>query len=402
MKKERKKRPGPPAEPRTPKLKVGFYGPISQATGYGAASRAYVHALHRAGIELSVVDLNYGPEALPNDALILSLLNRKIQPDFHLVHHYAPQALRLLSLYSERLIAITTWETDMLPVEWVSIFNRVREVWVPCAYNVTVFRQSLSVPVFKWPYAVELHLEAVPGDSSGLPELRQSDFVFYAVFVWQQRKYPEGIIEAFLRAFPSSTDVILILKVLGIGPAHPRKVLKDLRQQIGSEARVSIITEMWSEQQLEALSNRGDCYVSLHRSEGWCYPLFDAACRGKPIIATGYSGPMEYLNAQDHLLVRYKITTVERDDGIFYPPMKWAKPDLTHATELMRQVYEHRQDAAQRDGQLGRELKKRYSLEAVGKLAKSRLEQIICKRPSWAARLRAGKKAARVDRSGAG
>ena len=134
---------------------------------------------------------------------------------------------------------------------------------------------------------------------------------------------------------------------------------------------------MWSDQQIEALSNRGNCYLSLHRSEGWCYPLFDAACRGKSIIATGDAGSMEYLNPREHRLVRYKIKTVEKDDTFFYPPMKWAKPDLIHAMELMRQVYRHRHDAVQSDGQSGQELGRRFSLESVGKFTKTRLEQLF-------------------------
>lgn len=357
-------------------LNVGFYGPVSEPSGYGAASRAYVHAFHRAGLNLSVVDLNFGRDAVPTDALLRSLSGRKIEPDVHLLHYVFPYVARLLSLYSDKLVFMTTWETDILPEGWSTILNDVREVWVPCAHNVATFQKCLSVPVFKLPHAVEPQFETVLPSTSSVAEVRASDFVFYSIFVWSSRKYPEGIIEAFLRAFPSNLDVILVLKVLVQGRDQPLKALRELRQLTGSAARVLIIMDMWSEHQVQSLAYRGNCYVSLHRSEAWCYPLFDAACRGKPVIATAFSGPLEYLDGKYHSLVRYKTTVVDRHDVFFYPPMKWAEPDLLHASELMRRVYDNREEMAQRAGKAAEQIRRKYSLDTIGKLAKDRLEQI--------------------------
>src|SRR5256885_72366 len=195
-------------------MRIAFYGPVTESTGYGAASRAYIHALHSVGVELSVVDINVSGTKRAHDSLISSLLNRRINPDFHLFHFYRPQLATILSLHMDRLIVLTTWETNPLPEGWSSVLNKVREVWVPCDYNVSVFSKHLSTSVFKCPHPVEPGFGTAQGDFSRLPQLRDNDFVFYSIIVWHQRKYPEGIIEAFLRAFPSKSDnVIFILKV---------------------------------------------------------------------------------------------------------------------------------------------------------------------------------------------
>ncbi len=359
-------------------LRVGFYGPVSQISGYGTAARTYVHALHRAGVEVSVIDLDFfGPDLEVKDPLVHTLLDRRIEPDFHIIHYFHPQIAKVLSLYLDRVILMTTWETDILPAGWKSILNHVREVWVPCDYNISIFEKHLTVPIFKWPHAIPPRNESLNSGCVPVPEISESDFVFYSIFMWQNRKYPEGIIEAFLRAFPSDADVILVLKVVLYGTGiDPGKVLEEVRQRTRSNARVLIIQGMWSEGDMESLARRGDCYVSLHRSEGWCYPLFDAACCGKPVIATGYSGPLEYLAGMDGSLVRYKLQEVEERDQWFHPPMKWAQPDLEHATELMRYVYEHREEASSRARTAAEELKVRYSLESVGLLAVNHLSQL--------------------------
>lgn len=355
-------------------IKVAFYGRVFAPTGYGAASRAYIHALHKAGVELSVVNLK--PEQKGDDSLINSSMNRRIEPDFHLFHFLPPMATPLTH-HHDNVIISTAWETDTPPKAWLNVLSRVREVWVPCDYNVSVFKRHLGRPVFRWPHTISpQNGSADIPDSGRLPALRDSDFVFYSIFVWQERKCPEGLIEAFLRAFPHNSNVVLILKVLADTDA-PMHLLKSLRERVRSDARVEIVNGHWSDQQIEALAQRGDCYVSLHRGEGWCYPLFDAACRGKPVIATGYSGPLDYLSSEHHFLVRHRLVPVEQNYPFYNRQMQWAEPDLNHAAELMREVYNHRESALQKARSAADRLNVKYSSRAIGELGRARMLQIM-------------------------
>ena len=74
-------------------IRLAYYGYLFDASGYGQAARAHVHALHRAGVELSVVDLQGHAPQVP-DTLVESLLRRRLDPDLHLFHGIPPQWAR--------------------------------------------------------------------------------------------------------------------------------------------------------------------------------------------------------------------------------------------------------------------------------------------------------------------
>jgi glycosyltransferase involved in cell wall biosynthesis len=368
-----------------------FYGYVFEPTGYGAASRAYIHALYQAGVTLSVVNL--GPRRLVSDPLIESLLNRQIDPTFHLCFSDA-DGVALLKNHFHRLIALTTWETDRLPQKWIDILNGVLEVWVPSRENLAVFQKHLGVPVFQLPYP---YLSPLPSNGSVIESrlgLKNEDFVFYSIFTWQDRKNPLGIIDAFLKAFPNETDVALVLKVTwsfankSTALSQVDRVARNSSQQtsgslLGELAnhargtdRVKIVGDLWPERWVADLAQRGNCYVSLHRGEGWCCPLFEAACAGTPIIATNHSGPTDYLNPAFHNLVNCTLSNVEQQSthfAFFNPDMMWAEPDISHAASLMRHVYYNRQVSLERARSGAELLHQKYSLRAVGQSAATRL-----------------------------
>ena len=90
-----------------------------------------------------------------------------------------------------------------------------------------------------------------------------------------------------------------------------------------------------------------DCYVSLHRSEGLGLGMAHAMARAKPVIATGYSGNTEYMDAANSLLVGYKRVELDRDFGAYEKGSQWAEPNVEEAAEKLRWVYAHREESAQ-------------------------------------------------------
>src|SRR4029450_5686535 len=125
---------------------------------------------------------------------------------------------------------------------------------------------------------------------------------FYSLFEWQDRKSPVALLTAYLQAFPTAPDTVLIIKTNPGASNVAHQALAAVRQLVPSEARVVMRCAAWSEAEIAALHASGDCYVSLHRGEGWGYPLFEAAGRGTPVIATSYAGPLDYLTPQEHHL----------------------------------------------------------------------------------------------------
>ncbi|MCA1612882.1 MAG: glycosyltransferase [Acidobacteria bacterium] len=357
-------------------LSVAYYGYVFDASGYGHAARAYIHALHAAGVRLSVVPLaNRAPQV--GDALVESLTGRDpAAADFHLFHGIPPQwAARAFPL--RNAIGMTVWETDAMPSQWRNALNHVLEVWLPCEHNVSVFRRALDRPVFKLPHPLlpqHFNGDAVR-DPAAFLRVAPADFVFYSLFEWQQRKSPHELIETYLREFSGDADAVLLVKANPGAAGVAARALEEARARTKSRARVELRCEAWADAEIDALHARGDCYVSLHRGEGWGYPLFEAAARGTPVVATGYSGPLEYLNQNEHGLVGYRLAQVRQPYVYYSPRMRWAEPDFAHAAALMRGVYERRDEATRRAAAAAARLRGEFSLEAVGRAARARLTE---------------------------
>jgi len=356
-------------------LGVTYYGHVFDATGYGEAARGYLHALHAAGVQLSVVDLMKHDRQV-RDELIESLVGRPIDPDFHLFHGIPPQWARL-AFPLRNAIGMTVWETDRMPMQWRNALSHVLEVWLPCEFNISAFSRELRTPMFKLPHAVvPRHFNGdVPCDA--FPDVRPDDFVFYAVFEWQERKGPAELLAAYLRAFPTDAATVLVLKTSPAAARAAAQALAAARERTSSSARVVIRAEVWSEGRLEALHRRGDCYVSLHRGEGWCYPLFEAASRGTPVVATAYAGPLEYLDADFAQLVPYQLVQVRQAYQYYHPTMRWAEPDVISAADRLRWVCAHRDEARARAAAAAERIRASYSPESVGRMAREELVRIL-------------------------
>jgi ADP-heptose:LPS heptosyltransferase len=366
----------PMAHPQTAEVGLVYHGEVFNPSGYGAAARAYVHALHEAGVRVSVVNTGGAPADV-RDPLIESLLGGNGDADFHLFHgiptRWAQQAFRC-----SNAIGMTVWETDTMPTQWASTLNHVMEVWLPCEHNIAAFQRGVTKPLFKLPHAFREPSAPVQdrAELEGWLRVRPDDFVIYSIFEWQERKMPLGQLTAYLRAFPDDGAHSLVMKVNAGAAAAAEAAIQEARRNTKSSARVEVFAEGWSNQQIDALHQRGDCYLSLHRGEGWCYPLFDAVCRGTAAVATGYSGPLDYLSAENHELIRYRMAPVTQRYVYYHPRMQWADPDLDHAAERLRWVFENRALAAARARAGAEALRARYASQTVGEMARQRLLEI--------------------------
>jgi hypothetical protein len=188
-----------------------------------------------------------------------------------------------------------------------------------------------------------------------------------------------------LRAFADDGPHVLVLKANPGSRDVAAAALAEARRLTGSSARVDLRCEAWTDGQIAGLHSRGNCYVSLHRGEGWCYPLFEAACRGTPVIATGYSGPLEYLREEAHQLVPYSMSGVHQSYVFYHPRMHWAEPDLEEAARRIQWVYTHRDSASEKARAAAVTIRERYAPEAIGALARTRLLELLKRRdnPRW-------------------
>jgi len=353
--------------------------------GYAEAAKRAILGLSAAGVPVTFQPLvegsswgmnlePYGGTAIA-DPELAPWCNRPIDYDTVIVH--APPELFPAVRAAEpgkRLIGMTVWETDRLLPQWLPWLDAADQLVVPCAWNRTVF---LACGVRR-PVAVVPHI-AIPNGTDALdrdPSLRDR-CVFYSVGTWSGRKNLAALVRAYLTAFTRDDPAVLILKTgrrnltrrrPWIWPRTTQGAINLLRRRYPAPAEIRLVTEVWTEAQMAALHRQGDCYAALPHAEGWGLGSFDAAAAGKPVIATGYGGPLEYLGADYPLLVRHNVGPARGqgfERALFRSDQNWAMPDEADAARKLRWVLERRNEASA----LGRGLRERilrnYSSEVL-------------------------------------
>jgi glycosyltransferase involved in cell wall biosynthesis len=147
-------------------------------------------------------------------------------------------------------------------------------------------------------------------------------------------------------------------------------------QAAAKGANISVVDAVISRAEVNALYRLCDCYVSLHRSEGFGLTIVEAMAAGKPVIATAYSGNMDFMTPHNSFPVRYNLTEIERDHGPYRKGWHWAEPDLDHAVELMRHTYESRDDSAAIGERARKDVLGQLHPGVIGEKMKRRLTEI--------------------------
>jgi glycosyltransferase involved in cell wall biosynthesis len=358
-------------------------------SGYAEAARNYVLAIHKAGYPITLSPISFEatrPELGEDGPLLYSLINKPVPYD-KVITHCTPDlwanALREES-YSSYKIGYTVWETSKLHPAWVEAGNGVNEIWLPCDWNMEVFKESgISVPLLKIPHALEIpDLSSVP--DYNIPGVTDNTYVFYSIFQWQERKNPYGLLCAYSAAFSGVEDVILVLKTYYRDQSKDadqiRSLVLDFRKflNLPNYPKMFLVVENLSSEAMASLHKRGDCFVLLQRSEGWGLPHFEAASCGNPVITPAYGGQTEFLNPNNSYLLDYTLTPV---GGMSWSPYYlgdqfWCEPDMKQAIETMQHVYVNREEAASK-GQLAQAfIKDNFTWDKIGEKIVKRLTEL--------------------------
>jgi glycosyltransferase involved in cell wall biosynthesis len=267
-------------------------------------------------------------------------------------------------------VGVWFWETSKFPDVNLDSFHFVDEVWVASEFVRAAVAPETWKPVLVVPLPIEP--PAKPRFSRaelGLPEgfLFLFSFDFLSVF---DRKNPLAVIEAFSRAFAPGEGPVLLIK--SINGERKRAAQQRLRAAAAARPDIRVLDGYVSAEERNAITAACDCYVSLHRSEGLGLTMAEAMAFGRPVIATGYSGNLEFMNEDNSYLVPYRLVPIP--PGAAYPEGgDWAEPDLEAAATLMRTVYA-RQDEARARGQLARtDILSRFTIERTANVVSERL-----------------------------
>jgi glycosyltransferase involved in cell wall biosynthesis len=269
-------------------------------------------------------------------------------------------------------------ELPQAPEKWRPLLNNVSEIWSPTQFIAEAFRAIFPGPITIVPPCVDVHAE-VSYDRSHF-NLTEEVFYFMCSFDYYStpaRKNPLGVVAAFQEAFPPQSGVRVGLVVKSVGPTELSKRVKmKLDKFVRDDPRIVLIEGSVSRDEMLSLLGCVDCYVSLHRSEGFGLGMAESLAMAKPVIGTSYSGNVDFLNAETGFPVGYTLRRLR--DGEYYDGdgQIWAEPDTSAAVQAMRIVVEDAR-AREKRGQRGRELMQSvYGSKNVARVVVERLEDI--------------------------
>lgn len=323
---------------------VNVFGYLRGEFGLGESARQYAHALMAAGVDVALVDLDLGlPHGWKDDSLG-ALLGTTAPFPVSLVFvnpDYLDAALEQIGaerLAGKYLIGCWFWELDRFPDAWIPALDKVDELLVSSRFVEDSFRKVTDKPILRTPLPLS-HMpdSGLQRHNFGLPE---EGFVFLASFdfnSWIARKNPYAVVEAFLRAFYANSEPVVLLLKTSNGFRYPTQ-LRALIAAASADPRILVRDDIIERAHMTALYRCCDAYVSLHRAEGFGLGLAEAMALGKPVIATNWSGNLDFMSPDVACMVDFQTVPVEQGQYPHFEGATWAEPDVASAAAAMRRL----------------------------------------------------------------
>lgn len=231
-------------------------------------------------------------------------------------------------------IGYWAWELPDPPPDWAGRDRHISEIWTPSKFSrdsiAKLSNQRIEVvPHFVPSETARWRNWNVPFTVLAFADSRSS---------WS-RKNPEGAVRAFRKAFDNSSNARMLLKLSG-PPLDVDLFVASIGHLI-SDMNVEIVRGRLDAAALRGLYRTADALLSVHRAEGYGLPMQEAMAHGIPVVATGWSGNLDYMGPDDSCLVPYQLVPV-RDVSAVYGQSYWAEPDLDAAALALRRLADNR------------------------------------------------------------
>ncbi len=243
---------------------------------------------------------------------------------------------------TERMVGYWFWELEHIPRVMRNAFDLVDEVWAGSRFVTDAFAAVARVPVHHVPIPVPEPVRSPRARASFAPLADLDDrFVFAVVldhFSITERKNPAGAIEAFRRAFAPGEGPVLVVKTMNGEHRWPQH--RRLHAAAAGRPDIRIWDEHLDRSDHMAFIAAADALVSLHRSEGLGLHLAEAMWLGTPVIATRYSGNLDFMDDTSAVLIDASMVPVTAvgGEGVYPVEARWADPDLDQAAAAMRRL----------------------------------------------------------------
>ncbi|MDO6691918.1 glycosyltransferase [Aliiglaciecola sp. 3_MG-2023] len=321
------------------KTGVNIVGYARSLTGLGEDVRTIIHTIENLGIPFCTISLRH----ISDSAIYSCVVNETYFPRYSTsifcmnIIEYQKFVANFDNMDAfGHIILQAPWELPRLPVEFIHAVQTVNEFWAISTFvESALIEANLTNVSHVYPA-----IETVKVQPNVTHLVQKKPFTFLYIFdagSYLTRKNPLGLITAFQRAFYNNEEVLLLLKVSN---AKNNDEYSTLKSACSADNRIKLIEQQLNKPELTSLYSKADCYVSLHRSEGFGRTIAEAAMHNLPIIATSWSGSNDIIPPNSELLVSFELKPLAEMDYPFSKDQIWAEPNLNHASELMAQVYE--------------------------------------------------------------
>lgn len=355
-------------------------------SGYAQGARNWIKGMSNVNVPMWIHPVSFEQDRpdLGKDFDLLDALCRNPQEyDINFVRLSPEVGAQFLDSRAINILSCA-WETTLLDPHWVECCNKFDAVFVESSWSVEVFKNSgVKVPIHLVPNCVDTSLFR-PKE-----EINSSTYKFYSIQQWIERKNGIGLLKSYYNAFSPKDDVLLVLKtyVSRVDPnQNQTEILKEaistLKKSLNltkGYAPVYLITEKLTNEAVRALHNDCDCYVLLDRGEGLGLPYMDAAAAANPIISTDFGGSRQFLNESNSYPVNYQLTFVDNMgwNQFYHGEQMWAEPNLPHAAELMRHVFDNREEGFMLGKKAHQDMIDFYNSERITQLLLSSIADVV-------------------------
>ncbi len=362
-------------------LGLNIAGFLTADLGIGESARCMVRAADATQLPVALVNLKLHCKNRLGDQTYAARLQAGNPHAINVVHLDPPASRDLDHHHGDGFrtgkynIAYWAWELPEFPDSWVPACAYFDEIWCPSDFVREAIAQKVPLPVLTMPHAIAF--ESPAGDVRARFNLPSGKFLFLVLYdlnSYSERKNPRAAIEAFRRSGLAHAGAALVLKVHNIRGNEAD--LAALQAAVADLPGTVFLTETLSRTDLYALQAACDCYVSLHRSEGFGLAVAECMHLGKPVIATDWSATAEYLTPENGCPVRNHLVTLDRNHGPYGKGQTWAEADVDHAAEHMRRLHGDRALAARLGAAARATIAARFAPAVIGARYRRRLESI--------------------------
>lgn len=406
--------------------------PCATRSGYGDMSRDIIrHLIEYGKYDVKVISVNWGETPMnaldennPQDKMILDRIlkdNLTQRPDLF-VTITIPTEFETIGRYN---IGITAGiETTIASAEWVESCNKMDVVFTISEHSKSVllsskFKKSgaagedfgvlelnkpievlhncINQSVFK---KLEYESDVVPTIKSLFEEVPEK-FCYLFVGHWLRGEFGEDrknvglLIKVFLETFKqikTKNLPALVLKTSGGNFSYldRREIIKKI-QQIKDSVQLAegqtlpnvyVLHGELTDDEMNSLYNhpKVKAHVSFTKGEGFGRPLLEASISGKPVIASGWSGHVDFLNAEEAVLVGGELKQIHPSavwDTILIKESSWFAPDIQQCANAMAAVFMDYETFRKKAHKLGKENFKKFSYQTIQKRTWELLDKYV-------------------------